>query len=264
MASGLVYLGCAVLVFLCATALFFFLVTRGALLLRQVRHENASDTAHVYPLYSNSRLIRLVDFQPVISAILLFQYHRLVSAIARGLGNGNLRGKDVLVTACAFGNVLPRLVSTAIDDGGANRVVITDIIDNELTHAARKLTCYINKVNLRRENAIAMKVPDGAVAANIMFFLLHELPHDHKVKALREAVRVLEPGGRLYLAEFHRPQPLWLRMFSWTYFKVFEPLGLALWDSHDPMTILNEIGGLACTRQTFLCGNFQVLVACKK
>jgi len=36
---------------------------------------------------------------------------------------------------------------------------------------------------------------------------------------------MLAPGGRLLIAEFHRPDPWVLRALSWTYFKVFEPLG---------------------------------------
>jgi hypothetical protein len=43
------------------TALFFFAVTRGALLVRRALGP-ADGAAHVYPLYSNIRLIRLVDF----------------------------------------------------------------------------------------------------------------------------------------------------------------------------------------------------------
>jgi hypothetical protein len=31
----------------------------------------------------------------------------------------------------------------------------------------------------------------------MMFFLLHELPHDLKAKALSEAGRMLAPGGKL-------------------------------------------------------------------
>ena len=59
---------------LASTGLFFFVVTRGALVLRGLSSGSQSEKSHVYPIYSNMRLIKLVDFQPVISAILLFQY----------------------------------------------------------------------------------------------------------------------------------------------------------------------------------------------
>lgn len=245
------------------TGLFFFVLTRGALLLRGLSSAQNSAKSHVYPLYSNMRLIKLVDFQPIISAILLFQYTTLVSKIVSGLGATNLKNKKVLITSCAFGNVIPRVVDAAITSG-ARSVVIADIINNELEHAKGKLAQPAGKIEYVENNATAMTQQAGAVDANIMFFLLHELPHPLKIKALSEAGRMLAPGGKLYLAEFHRPELPLLRLLSWTYFKVFEPFGLALWDSHDPVNCLQEMGGWTCERSTYFYGNFQVVTATKQ
>jgi len=246
---------------LLSIGLFFFVATRGALMLRGLSGTQ-SETAHVYPIYSNMRLIKLVDFQPIISAILLFQYHRLVSRIVAELGQLDLQGRRVLITSCAFGNVIPRVVKAAVQ-GGAERVLVADIIQNELIHASTKLGKLSGKVEFIEDNATDMKQGDGVVAANVIFFLLHELPHDLKGKALDEAGRMLAPGGKLLLAEFHRPELWVLRTLSWTYFKVFEPLGLALWDTHDPLNYLEGVGGWTCERTTYFCGNFQVITATK-
>ena len=262
MSAWLMYLFFSVFFVLSATALFFFALTRGTLLVRGALGQLEHEAAHVYPLYSNMRLIRLVDFQPIIAAILLFQYDRLVSAITHGLKHMDLRGKKVLITSCAFGNVIPRVVTAAVESG-ARRVLIADIIKNELVHAESKLPQFAGKLELLQENAVAMKQPDGSVDANVIFFLLHELPHELKGVALKEAARVLAPGGKLYLAEFHRPELWVLRALSWTYFKVFEPLGLALWDTHDPLKQIEAMGGFTCERRTVFFGNFQVLVATK-
>lgn len=244
------------------TGLFFFVLTRGALLVRGMSSAQNSAKSHVYPLYSNMRLIKLVDFQPIISAILLFQYSTLVSKIVAGLGATNLKDKKVLITSCAFGNVIPRVVDAAVQSG-ASSVVIADIIGNELEHAKGKLGQYDGKIEYVENNATAMAQQAGGVDANVIFFLLHELPHPLKLKALSEAGRMLAPGGKLYLAEFHRPELRILRLLSWTYFKVFEPFGLALWDSHDPVSCLQEMGGWTCERSTYFFGNFQVVVATK-
>ena len=262
MPTWLMYFSFAIVLILASTALFFFTLTRGALILRGAISGLNDDAAHVYPIYSNMRLIRLIDFQPIISAILLFQYHRLVSAITHSLKSTDLRGKKVLITSCAFGNVIPRVVTASIE-AGAQRVLIADIIKNELDHAESKLLGHSGKIEFLEENATAMKQADGSVAANVIFFLLHELPHHLKGQALAEAGRVLAPGGKLYLAEFHRPELWVLRALSWTYFKVFEPLGLALWDTHDPLKQLEEMKGFTCERHTVFFGNFQILVATK-
>lgn len=262
MQAWLSYLAFAVIFVLAGTALFFFTVTRGALLLRGAGAGASDHAAHVYPIYSNMRLIRLIDFQPIISAILLFQYDRLVSAITHGLRHMNLDDKNVLITSCAFGNVIPRVVTAAVESG-ARKVLIADIIRNELDHAQGKLGDFSEKMEFLEQNATAMKLADGSVHANVIFFLLHELPHHLKGQALSEACRVLAPGGKLYLCEFHRPDLWVLRALSWTYFKVFEPLGLALWDSHDPLKQLQAMGGMSCERRTVFFGNFQIIVATK-
>ena len=248
---------------LVSTGLFFFVVTRGALVLRGLSPGSQGEKSYVYPIYSNMRLIKLVDFQPIISAILLFQYNRLVSKIVSELKRLDLRNKKVLITSCAFGNVIPRVVKAAVQ-AGAERVLIADIIHNELIHAKSKLGNFSAKVDFIEENATSMKQGDGVVDANVIFFLLHELPHHLKGQALSEAGRMLAPGGKLFLAEFHRPELWVLRALSWTYFKVFEPLGLALWDTHDPLNCLEKMGGWTCERTTYFFGNFQRITATKQ
>lgn len=249
---------------LAATGVFFFATTRGTLIVRGFSRGPRTPDSHVYPIYSRMGLIKLVDFQPIISAILLFQYQRLVTHIVNGLRATDLKGKEVLVTSCAFGNVIPRCVEASLGSG-ARRVVIADIIRNELLHARGKLEQpYGERIAYVEEDATNMKLQEGFADANIMFFLLHELPHDLKVKALAEAGRMLAPGGKLYLGEFHKPSSLLFQVLSWIYFKVFEPLGLALWGSHDPVAVLQDMGGWSVERQTFFFGNFQIITATKQ
>jgi len=251
-----------VVLVLAAIALFFFTVTRGALLLRGVRKGPVSNAAHVYPIYSRMWLIKLIDCQPVISAILLFQYQRLVSAITRRLREMNLAGKDVLITSCAFGNMMPRIVRASMASG-VRQVRIVDLIENELLHAKAKLSALRAALSYQQGDARALNIADASFDANVIFFLLHELPHEQKVDVLREAGRVLVPGGKLYLAEFHRPD-LWpFRALSWLYFKVFEPLGLSLWDTQDPFKLLAQQGDFHCERHTVFFGNFQIIEATK-
>lgn len=244
------------------TGLFFFVATRGALIARRVFRLPLTPSSHVYPIYSNMRLIKLVDFQPIISAILLFQYRNLVDRIVAEIARTKLRGKKALITSCAFGNVIPRVTEAAVR-AGAERVIITDIVRNELTHVQGKLSAFGTQAEFVEENATCMKMEDGAVDLNIMFFLLHELPHEAKVSALAEAARVLRPGGKLIIAEFHRPRLWSLRVLSYLYFKVFEPYGLALWDADDPVRSFNKMRSWTCVRETFLFANFQVIVATK-
>ena len=98
MPDWLLLAACSVLLLLAGTALFFFTVTRGALLWRRAVGGPPLESAHVYPIYSNLRLMRWVDYQPVIAAILLFQYDRLVSAITSGLRGNNFPGPPTFIS----------------------------------------------------------------------------------------------------------------------------------------------------------------------
>lgn len=245
---------------LAGIALFFFMLTRGALLLRALSPGTDGATTHVYPIYSNMRLIKLIDYQFIISAILLFQYHRLVAKIVAGMRQADLEGKTVLITSCAFGNVVPEIVRAALE-AGASRILITDIIRNELIHAADKLGDHDGRVEFIEDDATDMQLDSASVDVNVMFFLLHELPHHLKQRALDEAGRVLAADGIFYLAEFHRPDQALLRLLGWIYFKVFEPYGLALWDTHDPLEYLQRTDAWRSERSTCCFSNYQVITA---
>ena len=64
MSTWLTYSVVAVVLALAGTALFFFTLTRGALLMRGAMGRLQSDAAHVYTIYTNIRQIRLVDYHP--------------------------------------------------------------------------------------------------------------------------------------------------------------------------------------------------------
>ena len=241
-------------------ALFFFILTRGALLMRALSSGPADGKSHVYPIYSNMRLIKLVDYQPLSSAILLFQYNRLVAKIISGIRQLDLQNKKMLISSCAFGDVIPRVVGAALQSG-AERILIADLVDNELINARDKLDNHLERMEFIKGDATNLQLANGAFSVNVMFFLLHELPHHLKLRALDEAGRMLAPGGKLYLAEFHRPDPWLMRALGWVYFKVFEPYGLALWDTHDPVDCLQNLGGWSYERSTYFFGNFQVITA---
>lgn len=61
------------------------------------------------------------------------------------------------------------------------------------------------RIDLREGDATALPLEDGSAAAVICSLLLHHLAPDGKRAALREARRVLRPGGRLHIADWGRP-----------------------------------------------------------
>ena len=241
---------------------YFFLMTRGALIAHALV-PRAQDRFHVYWVYSHMGLIRFSDKKPCVAAVLLFQYDRLVDKVVAAMRRVDLTGKTVLMTSCAFGDVMPRVVGAAVQ-GGAGGIFITDLIKNELIHADRKLAEFHGRFELAEADATRMPQPDGSVDVNLIFFLLHELPDASKALALQEAARLVCVGGKLVIAEFHRPRTWAMRLLGRVYFTVFEPFALAMWGAYDPVRFLEKSGGWACQRSTFFFGNFQVVVATKQ
>ena len=95
------------------------------------------------------------------------------------------------------------------------------------------------------------------------FFLPHELPLDKKGKLIKEANRVLKPGGKIVFGEFHKPRVKILELLGRIYFYIFEPYATEMWDDFDLTVALEEKTGepYSIVKDTFLFDNFQVLTA---
>lgn len=246
----------------CAGLGYFFVVTRGALIAHAFI-PRAADRFHIYWVYSHMGLIRFSDKKPWVAAVLLFQYDRLVERVVSEIRRTMLKGGTFLMTSCAFGDVMPRVVGASVK-GGAGRICITDLIENELIHADGKLCEYKGKFELAEADARRMPQADGSVDVNLIFFLFHELPDSSKELAFREAARVVAPGGKLIIAEFHRPRAWLMRQLGRIYFTIFEPYALSMWGQYDPVGFLERLGEWRCQRSTYFFGNFQVVVATKR
>ncbi|MGD9022101.1 MAG: methyltransferase domain-containing protein [Lysobacterales bacterium] len=259
--DSLLTLATIAFIVLASIGLFFLIVTRISLIIQEHSARSDPDTAHIYWIYKYPFFIKLTDHMFVVSCILLFQYRNLVAKVVERL-NPSMKGKRVLQLSCAFGNVSEKIAESCARQNAAE-FVLTDIMQSEVDNARRKLARFGDLCTYKRMDATDLEFEDQSFDYVVCFFLPHEVPFDKKVRLVREANRVLKPGGKLVFGEFHKPR---LKLLEWAgraYFKIFEPYAAEMWDGFDFDKVLVEQCGknFETERDTFLFDNFQVFTA---
>lgn len=191
-----------------------------------VRHY---DWAYLWPVS-----VWFFDHQPIINAILFGNYRPIMRETLRLLDAP--RAGRTLQIAGVYGELTPKLAGH-IDD-----LHLIDVAPVQLRAAQRKLAAIGRAATLERMNAESLRYADASFDTALMFLLLHEMPRAARQRSLREAIRVVRPGGKLVIAEygevrkrhfFHRFAPMrWL--LTWA-----EPFLGGFW-SEDLNQVLQE------------------------
>jgi len=140
----------------------------------------------------------------------------------------SLPGRSLQV-ACVYGDFTAKLAGRL---AGGGKLDVVDVLPVQLANLRRKLH-PASRVNLLNRDAADLGFADASYDRAILFFLLHEMPLEVRRRTLAEALRVLKPGGRLVIVDYHRParwHPL-RRVMKWI-LETFEPFAMDLWQ-HD-------------------------------
>ena len=177
--------------------------------------------------YVHPRAVRFFERPWLVNLILFGHYARLCTAALEALAGDNQRVQGrTLQVACVYGDLTPRLLGRLSPDA---RLDVVDILPVQLHNLRHKLPAD-TRVQLRLANAAQLGTPDAQYDQVLMFFLLHEQPADVRRASLVEALRVLRPGGKLVLVDYHRPARLHpLRLLLKGIFHWLEPYAQDLW-----------------------------------
>ncbi|MDN3922447.1 rhodoquinone biosynthesis methyltransferase RquA [Roseateles violae] len=207
--------------------------------------------------YVHPNAVRVFERDWLVNAILWGNYGRLCDAALTALGEP-LQGRNLQI-ACVYGNLTERLRARLAPDAGLD---VVDVLPVQLSNLARKLGAPDPRVRLRLGDASAMTgIADASYERVLLFFLLHEMPEATRRATLAEALRVLRPGGRLVIVDYHRPPP-WhpLRLPMRAVFHRLEPYAIDLWRQEIAAFMPADAAIAAIEKQTYFGGLYQRLV----
>lgn len=111
-------------------------------------------------------------------------------------------GQAVLDVGCGTGTLA---IEAAARVGAAGRVAGIDPAPRQLARARAKARRAGLSIDFRSGVIEAIPFPDGSFDAVTSTLMMHHLPEDLRRQGLSEMLRVLEPGGRLVVADFTGP-----------------------------------------------------------
>ena len=112
------------------------------------------------------------------------------------------RGARVLDVGCGPG-YFARMLAEAVGPEGS--VVGIDAAPEMTEYASRKAR-RLSNCRFQPGTAEALAFPEAAFDVIVSSLVMHHLPEEGRLRAVREMRRVLRPGGTLLLAEFAIPE----------------------------------------------------------
>jgi ubiquinone/menaquinone biosynthesis C-methylase UbiE len=205
--------------------------------------------------YVHPKAVRVFEREWLVNLILFGNYGRLRDAALAELG-ATVSGQTLQV-ACVYGNLTPRLARRLAPDATLD---VVDILPVQLKNLATKVPAD-ERIVLLQGDSSALACPDASYDQVLLFFLLHEQPEAVRRGTLAEAMRVVRPGGKIVIVDYHRPQR-WhpLRVLMTGVFRRLEPYAMDLWQHEVREFLPAGVQPASITKQTYYGGLYQKLV----
>ncbi|MEJ5999302.1 rhodoquinone biosynthesis methyltransferase RquA [Paucibacter soli] len=206
--------------------------------------------------YVHPKAVQTFEREWLVNAILFGNYARLRELALAELGSPAIHGRNLQV-ACVYGNLTPRLRQNLAPDASLD---VLDILPVQLANLAQKLPAD-ERVRLIQGDSSALAAADASYEQVLMFFLLHEQPEAVRRATLAEALRVLKPGGKLVIVDYHRPMR-WhpLRPLMRQVFRRLEPFAMDLWQHPLQEFLPADVQLASVDHQSYFGGLYQKLV----
>lgn len=175
--------------------------------------------------YLHPNAVRFWEREWLVNAILWGQMKRLTEAVIEELDMPD--HANLLQIACVYGTFSNRLAEFAANC--KSRLHVLDVAPIQIANVRRKLSGCDN-VAFHLQNSGKLQFRDESFEHAVLYFLLHEQPEDVRRRSLSEALRIIKPGGKVVVVDYHRPA-WWnaLGAVMWPVLRGLEPFALELW-----------------------------------
>ncbi|MBL8098972.1 MAG: rhodoquinone biosynthesis methyltransferase RquA, partial [Anaerolineales bacterium] len=165
--------------------------------------------------------------------------------------------RSTLQISCVYGDFSVKLAQRVTKNGSLD---VVDVVPIQLDNVRRKLpTC--DRVRILQCDSTKLQFANASYEQVVIFFLLHEVPASVKEKTLSEALRVLKPGGKLVIVDYHQPSILNpLRYLLLPILKLLEPFALDMWKQSIESWLPKGFAPAEYTKTTFFGGIYQKVV----
>jgi len=205
--------------------------------------------------YVHPWAVRVFERDWLVNLILLGNYARLRDAALAEMRRQG--GGRTLQVACVYGDLTVRLHQEL---GQGATLDVVDVMPIQLRNLKRKLPHGAN-VSLLHRDSTALGVADATYDRVLLFFLLHEQPLVVRRRTVAEALRVVKPGGKVVMVDYHRPHR-WhpLRPGIRAVLKHLEPFALDLWETELAAYLPSEMAFVSVDKRTYFGGLYQKVV----
>lgn len=204
--------------------------------------------------YVTPEAVRRFERQWLVNLILWGNFARLRDLALDAMGD-DLTG-DSLQVACVYGDLTARWAARHRD---ASTLEVIDVLPVQIDNLRRKLG-QDSPVRITHANSASLPFDDASKDRALLFFLLHEQPEDVRRCTVREAFRVVKPGGKLLIVDYHRPRlshPLYLPMKG--ILAALEPFALDLWRHEIAEWFAPDIAPAGMTKRTYFGDLYQII-----